>query len=565
MESNESPATGHSRDIFRHDPLEHSKPSIRLIRLLPELSSDGIIQCEILHETIEASYMCLSYRWGPPEPSNNILINGQLFAVRQNLLDFLDMARQNIAATTTYWIDALCIDQHNILERNHQVAQMGDIYSRAVCVYVWLGATKTKKDMARALHILRDPESASPQQWGLISALKQDLQDFICCNPYWERAWVVQEIFLARRALVWLDTETIPFEYIHWAIDYFYLTWTGLPIAKFHLSTRAIADPKARISNFEVAKTLYNGASLQFLLGRFHGMKCEQPLDRVFSLSSLCKERNQFPTDYGSSSSTLYIETLKHCSATSCLCMPRLLAESMGLYDNFHNFRTPNDKGPLYIECELPITSFLNAFNICEVDGKRFIIRTPIPWQAFQGYGMCESLDRLVKELPWPRLLTEIDSDFGANSTDLLGKCSGTIEAPSGYTPASYLRDHSSMWVNISSRRTAQAPSQFTLQSFDSKTCTFCAPLSTLHANTLWESTSRFDAMAQCLKTKWQTDVDSLMRRDHRPVQRRYAKWRLRTGTPNPQHANLGRLSAPDYIEHLFVVDTAGLQWGHTI
>jgi hypothetical protein len=357
MESATPPATCHFRRTFRHEPLEHSKPSIRLVRLLPNLTSDGLIQCEILHETIEASYTCLSYTWGPSEPSKSILINGQLFTARQNLFDFLDMARQTIVTTMTYWIDALCINQENVLERNHQVAQMGDIYSRAVCVYVWLGATKSKKDMRQALRILRDPENASPQQWGLIAALKQDLEDLICCNPYWERAWVVQEVFLARRALVWLDTETIPFEYIHWAIDYFYLSWTGLPIAKFHLSTRAIADPKARISNFEVAKTLYNGVSLQFLLNRFHGMKCEQPLDRVFSLSSLCKERSQFPTDYRSTSATLYIETLKHCSATSCLCMPKLLATSMGLYDSFHTLGIQNHKDLLYIECELPVPS----------------------------------------------------------------------------------------------------------------------------------------------------------------------------------------------------------------
>ncbi|OAK94213.1 hypothetical protein IQ06DRAFT_182421, partial [Phaeosphaeriaceae sp. SRC1lsM3a] len=121
---------------FRHQPLEHDKPSIRLIHLLPDLSPDGLIQCEIVHETIEAPYTCLSYRWGAPDPSSSILINGQLFAVRQNLLDFLDMARMNGAATMTYWIDALCIDQDNILERNHQVAQMGDIFSRATCVNI---------------------------------------------------------------------------------------------------------------------------------------------------------------------------------------------------------------------------------------------------------------------------------------------------------------------------------------------------------------------------------------------------------------------------------------------
>ncbi|KAH7406566.1 heterokaryon incompatibility protein-domain-containing protein, partial [Phaeosphaeria sp. MPI-PUGE-AT-0046c] len=295
MESATQPVTGCFTRIFRHDPLEHSKPSIRLILLLPDL-------------------------WGAPDPSSPILVNGQLFSVRQNLLDFLDMARQNQAAATTYWIDALCIDQGNILERNHQVAQMGDIYSRATCVYAWLGATTNDQDMIPALRVLRDPEIASPQQWGLVSAAKRDLEDYICRNPYWERAWIVQEIFLARNVLVWLDTTTIPFEYLHWAVDYFYLSWKGLPFTRFNLSNRDIPDPKNLISKFEVAKQMYHGASLPALLGRFSGMKCEHARDHVFSLLSLCNEGHQFPVDYGSSDRTFFIETLKHCCASSCLC-----------------------------------------------------------------------------------------------------------------------------------------------------------------------------------------------------------------------------------------------------
>jgi hypothetical protein len=40
-----------------------------------------------------------------------------------------------------FWIDALCIDQCSILERNHQVAQMCSIYTKAQEVIAWLGNT----------------------------------------------------------------------------------------------------------------------------------------------------------------------------------------------------------------------------------------------------------------------------------------------------------------------------------------------------------------------------------------------------------------------------------------
>ena len=37
------------------------------------------------------------------------------------------------------WIDAICIDQENLEERNQQVSILVDIYSRAYIVYIWLG------------------------------------------------------------------------------------------------------------------------------------------------------------------------------------------------------------------------------------------------------------------------------------------------------------------------------------------------------------------------------------------------------------------------------------------
>ncbi|OAL43075.1 heterokaryon incompatibility, partial [Pyrenochaeta sp. DS3sAY3a] len=84
------------------------------------------------------SYSCLSYMWGDPEEQHAILINGKTFKVRRNLWDFLRVAQTKLF-NNFLWIDALCIDQQNTQERNHQVQQMGNIYSRAKTVLLWLG------------------------------------------------------------------------------------------------------------------------------------------------------------------------------------------------------------------------------------------------------------------------------------------------------------------------------------------------------------------------------------------------------------------------------------------
>jgi len=87
-------------------------------------------------------------------------ISNQKVLVRKNLWQALWYIRpinsgvpnsnigENVTAenTTWIWIDALCIDQQNNSERNHQVRVMGKIYEMAVEVLVWLGCSAHNSD-----------------------------------------------------------------------------------------------------------------------------------------------------------------------------------------------------------------------------------------------------------------------------------------------------------------------------------------------------------------------------------------------------------------------------------
>ncbi|KAF2437441.1 hypothetical protein P171DRAFT_336676, partial [Karstenula rhodostoma CBS 690.94] len=87
-------------------------------------------------------YTCLSYMWEPPSLPKDlqaIIINGSETRIRQNLFDFLEVAAALQSIRRVYWIDALCINQQDGVERNHQVQQMGEIYSKATSVISWLG------------------------------------------------------------------------------------------------------------------------------------------------------------------------------------------------------------------------------------------------------------------------------------------------------------------------------------------------------------------------------------------------------------------------------------------
>jgi hypothetical protein len=141
--------------------------------------------------TIGSDYTCLSHVWGQPDEAHPVLINGELRTVRKNLLDFLRRARKKQIGWL--WVDALCIDQANVAERTHQVQQMGTIFFRATKVILWLGTSW------KAVEFLREGSGslASPEHATWFNQIE-----------YWQRAWVTQEVILARQVtLMAADSE----------------------------------------------------------------------------------------------------------------------------------------------------------------------------------------------------------------------------------------------------------------------------------------------------------------------------------------------------------------------
>jgi hypothetical protein len=127
----------------------------------------GPIPREFEEDTVsvaEPAFEALSYTWGPIECKINLevvpLTQGSCLIpmeekvylpVSQNLYDALKHLR-NATTPRTLWVDAICIDQNNTTERNHQVSRMADIYRFASRVVVWLGPAS--HDSSRALRIL---------------------------------------------------------------------------------------------------------------------------------------------------------------------------------------------------------------------------------------------------------------------------------------------------------------------------------------------------------------------------------------------------------------------------
>lgn len=105
---------------FQHQPFDRPYHQIRLVRLLPN-SRDGLLRCTIRHDQLGKQHVALSYVWGGPTPTRDILINDKIFTIRENLWDFLAGQIKHDRSNRSYWIDQICINQDDVVEKTAQV------------------------------------------------------------------------------------------------------------------------------------------------------------------------------------------------------------------------------------------------------------------------------------------------------------------------------------------------------------------------------------------------------------------------------------------------------------
>jgi hypothetical protein len=125
-------------DLYCHKSLSNSR-SIRLLNLLPS-GDQQALQCKLIETSLDdqVDYEALSYVWGEQNPDVDVVCEGEKLALTNNCRTALQRLQYN-SRGRMLWVDAICIDQGSISERNHQVRLMREIYSRARQVLIWLG------------------------------------------------------------------------------------------------------------------------------------------------------------------------------------------------------------------------------------------------------------------------------------------------------------------------------------------------------------------------------------------------------------------------------------------
>ena len=133
----------------------------RVLALQPGSDTD-IIQCLIQTASITSPppYEALYYCWGDASMTKNIELEGYRFPVTTNLCAALHSLRLEDTPRIV-WIDAVCIDQSNVAERESQVGLMRKIYQQAIRVVIWLGTSGPKTELA--FELVRSTTTSGPR------------------------------------------------------------------------------------------------------------------------------------------------------------------------------------------------------------------------------------------------------------------------------------------------------------------------------------------------------------------------------------------------------------------
>ncbi|ORX95479.1 heterokaryon incompatibility protein-domain-containing protein [Clohesyomyces aquaticus] len=293
--------------------LNLSSREIRLFDLLPKATNDGEVRGVFRYRTLssQASYTALSYTWGDPTDVRQIKVNGKSVDVRKNLWDILHQQSSLISEPKRFWIDALCIDQSNVHERNHQVNLMKDIYVSSEEVYVWLGAQSDNSGVAMDYVKRKAAQGLKPKGLGFQSIWTREegkaLRD-LCERPYWRRMWVIQEIVHAKKIIVWCGLQSFTWD----CVESLYLKLKRLQDTHWfphHEFAIEVLQSSAAVMVWQRAHYKHPETptpSLRALIEVYRHWQCADIRDKVFALVSMASPQTTVSPQYSQSARDVY-------------------------------------------------------------------------------------------------------------------------------------------------------------------------------------------------------------------------------------------------------------------
>ncbi|KAF2027293.1 hypothetical protein EK21DRAFT_72158 [Setomelanomma holmii] len=267
----------------------------------------------------------------------------------------IDLENHCTQLNRVLWVDAVCIDQGNIKERNEQVRQMVNIYSLADRVLIDIG--DADEDSDSALDIIADVTSP-------VTIANSMLVERLLHRPWFMRVWVIQEVARSKVAVVICGSRVVSWD-----------CFTRWPFRQATLPKSDVlwSDHTPGVLNYSSGFASSTGTeALLRMLRETRASGATDPRDKVFALLGLLsdEERHIYSrlVDYYSPVNIIYWRTAykminqsKSLRLLSAVQPPSLAMEHSTL-DDMPSW-VPNWTRPTYV---LPLglgQTFVEPYN----------------------------------------------------------------------------------------------------------------------------------------------------------------------------------------------------------
>ncbi|OWY51408.1 HET-like protein [Alternaria alternata] len=224
------------QNVYERHALRPNSNTIRVLDVQP-IPKDAIegtpVNCtlRVIHLDRDPDFTALSYVWGDPEHKRSIVCDGVLFPVTENCYSALWNLSKKLQGLVI-WVDAICINQEKTSqEKEWQIPLMGDIYTKAQQVYIWLGRADDRSD--RVMRYM--------SRGGLRAFVQTALDEPPRYRPY---------VAALRSSFAGLSFgyHPLPFQHLEWALLLLRST-SGSNFPKVVITWESIAFDRGKISS----------------------------------------------------------------------------------------------------------------------------------------------------------------------------------------------------------------------------------------------------------------------------------------------------------------------------
>jgi hypothetical protein len=450
-----SSAPGSAPEHYRFQALDEASEEFRLLTLVPSRDPKeplrGTIRTVRVNWLEHASdpkydgptWTALSYVWTDPDEPNPVVLGGQTLLdpkrseeilienaslmITSNLFQALMLIR-GYNEFCTVWVDQICIDQSNLQERASQIQLMQTIFSMANTVLVWLGKAIRSRgmsmfaDMMEWLHsrkrtgqiedapsfarytieLMENEPRLCPPPDEKHHLFTKQMAKGILEDPWFSRAWVVQEAVFAKSLSIYLGPVIVPWEFFEKAISglsYWSIPWStdeDSALATYHRAgLQTIKNTREWQENLYKGSTLQPSAQLSTMLLGLRVTQATDGRDKVYSFWNLSDQafRSQkgymgkLQMTYEKDYQEVYGRTVGYCINTemtldvlSCTCKHERSRQDTLFPSWMHDWQA----NPSDLTCATDLYNILPQRG-CDMYTKRSESNGKIPFNACGG------------------------------------------------------------------------------------------------------------------------------------------------------------------------------------